>query len=397
MAAGRGLNEGRRRLFASLFDATLAAALTYTSFSLTSEMAAVLSLSPTAELAARVVAVAHAAPLLVRRAAPLGVLACCLATAAAYAWVGFPPPFLGPATLVATYTVAARRGRRVSLAALAVVQVMLLAALMLQGSLNDPDSALLYALLVGGAWLVGDNVGQRQAAAQAIADRAAQLERAREDLARYAVTQERLRIARELHDIVAHSMSVIAVQAGSGRLAAREDPAAAERALTVIERTTRGALAEMRQLLSVLRQHDDSRESLSPTPGLDDLHELVAQVVAAGVNVDVRVEGQPRELPPGVDLSAYRIVQEALTNVVKHAGPTQAAVVVHYGDREIGVEVVDSGPSDGGPAQGERDGGQGMVGMRERVAMYGGQLDAGPLPGRGYRVAVTLPYPGSQR
>ena len=214
------------------------------------------------------------------------------------------------------------------------------------------------------------------------------LEREREERAGRAVAEERLRIARELHDVLAHTMSVVAVQAGTGRLVGTNHPGEAIKALTAVEETARSAMNEMRQILTVLRADGDTGASVTPTPGLDDLADLVAQVAEAGVAVDVRVEGEPRPVPTGVGLAAYRIAQEALTNVIKHAGPARASVVVRYTDHDVTVEVSDDGHATASPAGA---GGHGLVGMRERAAVHGGELIAGPAPNGGFRVSARLP------
>ncbi len=198
--------------------------------------------------------------------------------------------------------------------------------------------------------------------------------------------------SRELHDVVAHTMSVVAVHAGTGRMVADRDPAAAKEALATIETATRAALLEMRRLLGVLRGADgDGAGSLAPVPGLRDLDALVAEVVRSGVEVDVRIEGDRPEVPAGVDLSGYRIVQEALTNVLKHASGAKAVVTVRYANDSVTVEVDDEG------AHGRRTtvpstGRHGLVGMRERVTMFGGELQAGPRTGGGFRVSARLPF-----
>jgi len=207
--------------------------------------------------------------------------------------------------------------------------------------------------------------------------------------ARRAAAEERARIARELHDVVGHAIGVIVLQADGGRRLLRVDPGETERALTTIEQTGRGALDEMRRLVAMLRATDDE-DALAPQPGLAGLEELAADVRAAGLPVDVVIEGQPTALPAGVDLSAYRIAQEALTNALKHAGPAHARVLVRYGAREVGIEVEDDGR--GAPTAGSNGGGHGLVGIRERAALYGGQVDAGPRPEGGFAVRVRLPY-----
>jgi signal transduction histidine kinase len=208
-------------------------------------------------------------------------------------------------------------------------------------------------------------------------------ERERDVAAREAVVEERARIARELHDAVAHNVSMIVVQAGAERRVV-EGPT--REVLVTIEQIGRSALTEMRRLVGMLRA--DAAEPLAPQPGLADLQTLVTQVREAGLPVELRVDGEPRELPVGIELSAYRIVQEALTNALKHAGEASAFVRVHYGPDSLELEIVDDGA--GAPAP-ETGGGHGLVGMRERVALYGGRLDAGERPSGGFAIRVLLP------
>jgi signal transduction histidine kinase len=186
--------------------------------------------------------------------------------------------------------------------------------------------------------------------------------------------------------MVAHSMSIIAVQSGVGVHVLDSQPQEARKALVAVETTSRQALVEMRRLLGVLRQEAEPRGSPAPAPGLAEVEALAAEVARAGVRVEVRIEGAPGQLPAGLDLSAYRIVQEALTNVVRHAGPAIARVTVRYAPGQVAVEVLDDGRG-GDPG----DQGHGIAGMRERAALYGGTLEAGPLPGGGFRVAASLP------
>ena len=248
--------------------------------------------------------------------------------------------------------------------------------------------ASLLALTV--AWLWGDNLRNRRARWAAMEERARRLEAEREERDRQAVTDERLRIARELHDVVAHSMSVIAVQSGVANHVIDSRPAQARQALATIEATSRSALVELRRLLGVLRQGDDPVASLEPNPGMAEMGRLADQIRSAGVEVELKVEGEPGELPPGVDLSAFRIAQEGLTNVLKHGGGV-ARVLVRYSPGAVAVEIADDGRAgtDGAPADGT---GHGLIGMRERVAVFGGELTAGPVPGGGYRMAARLPY-----
>jgi signal transduction histidine kinase len=256
---------------------------------------------------------------------------------------------------------------------------------------------------------VAESLRNRRARWAELNARAERLEREREAEARRAVTEERLRIARELHDVVAHSMSVIAVQSAVGGHVMDTQPEEARHALAAIEATSRSALTEMRRLLGVLRQDGEPAGSLVPSPGLADLAPLVAQVGEAGLKVWVQVDGERGPVPPGVDLSAYRIIQEALTNVIKHAGPATACVRVSYEKGAVALEITDDGPgrNDGrrGAAPGRPDGsradavtspfstGHGIIGMRERVAVFGGEFAAGPRDSGGFRVFARLPIP----
>jgi signal transduction histidine kinase len=216
-------------------------------------------------------------------------------------------------------------------------------------------------------------------------------EREQEQRARIAVGDERARIARELHDVVAHSVGVIVLQAEGARRVFERDPERAREALESIERTARTALADMRSSLGVLRREDDER-ALAPQPGVDDLNGLIEEARAGGLTVELALEGEPVPLPPAIDLSAYRIVQEALTNVIKHAGAARALVTVRYLDDELKLEVADDGA---GPPVGAANGsGLGIVGMRERVEAHGGRLHAGAGTDGGFLVRASLPLDG---
>ncbi|HEX7166375.1 MAG TPA: sensor histidine kinase, partial [Acidimicrobiales bacterium] len=242
--------------------------------------------------------------------------------------------------------------------------------------------------LAGGAWFAGRALASQAAATRLAREHTQLIEERTQMLATAAVADERLRIARELHDVVAHAMSVIAVQAGTGRFVIRESPDVAAGALAAIETTSRDALQEMRRLLAVLRDGEPDGELL-PAPGLADLSELVAASAAAGVDVEVVTRGDPLPLPAGLDLCAYRIVQEALTNVRKHARATRATVAVSYDETELTVEVRDDGVGAASPPVP----GHGLVGMRERVTLYDGSLETGPARPGGFRVFARLPLP----
>jgi signal transduction histidine kinase len=248
------------------------------------------------------------------------------------------------------------------------------------GDAFHPGDVLFGTLLVGGPWLAGLALRLRR-------QRERRLEREKE-AAEAAVVEERARIARELHDVVAHAISVVVLQARGGRRMLDSEPAEARTAFDTIERTAGEALVEMRRLLGLLRA-DDEEIALAPQPSLARLDSLVSSVRGAGLPVELVVEGDPVALPPGVDLSAYRIVQEALTNALKHAGPTTARVLVAYEDGEVRLEVADDGAGDAGTGEGT---GHGLTGIRERVTVYGGDFDAGPRQGGGFAVRARLPY-----
>ncbi|MBH5335704.1 sensor histidine kinase [Streptomyces pactum] len=246
------------------------------------------------------------------------------------------------------------------------------------------------------AWVLGDSIRTRRAYYAQLEERAARLEKEREERAKMAVTAERARIARELHDVVAHNVSVMVVQADGAAYVLDAAPDQAKQALETISSTGRQALAEMRRLLGVLRTGEPSGDSdYVPQPDVEQIDDLVEQVRGAGLPVDFKIEGSPRPLPSGVELTAYRIVQEALTNTRKHGGPdVGASVRITYFDDGLGLLVEDDGRGakremyeDGG-ADGQ---GHGLIGMRERVGMVGGTLDAGPRPGGGFRISALLP------
>jgi len=249
---------------------------------------------------------------------------------------------------------------------------------------GGPRPAAWLALAI--AWLVGRDLRRRRQQLTGLRDRALLLEHEREEKARLAVAEERGRIARELHDVIAHAVSVIVVQAQAGPHLL-PDPERASGVFRAIESSGRDALAELRRLLGILRS-EDQQLAIGPQPGLDSLQSLIEQVRASGLPVELRVEGEPVHLPAGIDLSAYRIVQEALTNVVKHAGQASAEIVIRYRERELELDVVDDGRGGSTSVNGS---GHGLIGMRERVALYGGTLETGARNGGGYVVRARLP------
>jgi signal transduction histidine kinase len=269
---------------------------------------------------------------------------------------------------------------------------VLVALLIIFVGVRDPEAAsgdyVGVLAIAAVAWLVGFAYHERNRRTAELTERAERAERARATEARAAAAEERARIAREMHDVVAHSLSVMVVQAEAAEAMLDADPERARRPLAAVQQTGRGALTELRRMLGVLREMADEGAALAPQPGLSGLDDLARQVRDAGLPVRVRVEGEPRPLPPGIDLSAYRIVQEGLTNALKHAGPASAEVVVRYGPRDLELEVRDDGRGRGGGANG---GGHGLLGMRERVALYGGELAAGPRPEGGFALTARLP------
>ena len=389
--------SGSRRLAASawLFDGGLALAAAGSSTALFVSLA-VGSGTPRGVLTLGYgLVLLHTLPLVVRRWFPGPVLAVCVASGLAFAALGLPPETLVVAILAAVYSVAAYGDGWVPPAGLAAAAAGSAAVQLTPGRFQTP-TVVSNGLIIGAAWLLGHFVGRRRAYTARL-ERTAELERARAELARRAVTEERLRLARELHDVVAHAISVIAVQSGVGAHVAQTQPEEAAKALAAIEATSRAALTELRRLLGVLRQDSEPQASLAPVPGLADLDSLLAEAAKAGLAVKLQVHGTRPPLPAGVDLSAYRIVQEALTNVVKHAGPARAQVVVGYRDQDVTVEVTDDGRGTVTPVSDGRAGtGHGLIGMRERVAAFGGDLEVGPRPGGGFRVAARLPLAADQ-
>ena len=321
-------------------------------------------------------------PLAWRRRAPLAVAAVVMGAFAAQSLILDPKPTpdieLIPA-LVAMYSVGAHEQRRASYLGAAIG---LAAGLVWLGV----DDFLLPTLIFGGAWLAGTLVQKRNLYAEALAQRTRVLEREQEANARIAAAEERVRLARELHDVVGHNVSVMVVQAGAERLALGDDRPETREALLAIEQTGREALTEMSRLLGLLRSGDEGL-NLAPQPSLRHIEALVGTVREAGLPVDLLVKGERSDLPPGVDASAYRIVQEALTNVVKHAGPARASVIVRYAPDAVELEVADDGR---GAVNGSGDG-YGLAGMRERVELHGGSLETGALSHGGFAIKARLP------
>jgi signal transduction histidine kinase len=338
---------------------------------------------PGPKLATVPVCLASTATVAFRRQAPLAIGLTCIALNVLRIFLGGAGDSVAIAVswMCGLYALAVwtdRRGFLIGLAALAAGNALTL----LRPPIDPPDAVLFTVIPAVVMLLLRGAVRGRQLRAEALAARAELLEHRASE----AVLEERARIARELHDLVAHNVSVMVVQAGAERHALAPEQAATRDTLQSIESTGRQALVEARRLLGMLRREGEDGE-LQPQPGLARLGELIGQVSRAGLPVELTTEGEPVALPPGIDLCAYRIVQEALTNSLKHAGPARASVAVRYAPRTLELEVRDTGA--GAPAGG---GGHGLVGMRERVALYGGELEAGPCDG-GFGVRARLPLP----
>jgi signal transduction histidine kinase len=338
-------------------------------------------------------------PIAWRRRNPMRILIITGVAITLYSSLGYPESSASLGVFAAFYTVAANEPRRRAAWAAAITAAGIFISFMGYAtvrSLSDATSELSSTYLFFGlAWVIGDNIRVRRAYTAQLEERAAQLEREREEQATLAVTQERARIARELHDVVAHHVSVMVVQAAGARRVVDKDPAAARDALEAVEVAGRTALDEMRRMLEVLRADE---AGVGPQPGLAELERLSRQVREAGLPVELTVEGHDRALPGGMDLAAYRIIQEALTNTVKHAGKATASVTVRYEPEALDIEVADDGRGAAAPLLAAAvQGGHGLIGMQERVTLYGGTLETGPRFPGGYRVHARFPLEPAER
>ncbi|GIH24772.1 two-component sensor histidine kinase [Acrocarpospora phusangensis] len=313
----------------------------------------------------------------------------------------FNTGFSGVATLILLYTVAARRGLALSVVGAVFSMIgYLLSVLLTYDRPSWPDHVVAVAVMTL-CWVIGRSVRLRRAYLDELVDRADRLERAREADTRAARAEERSRIARELHDVVAHHVSVMTVQAAAARKMLDKDRQVAEDALQAIEQMGRTAMAEMRDIVGVLRT--DGPAERGPQPGMQDLPSLIEQMREAGLRTQLWLEGEQRTLPPGIDLAAYRLVQEALTNSLRHAGPAARAwVTVRQEPSELTVHVEDDGRGSDRPGRGPgtvperapgtgQGKGHGLVGIKERVALYGGVLRIGPRQGGGFEVRAMFP------
>jgi signal transduction histidine kinase len=381
-----------------LADAVLAAALTTVS---------ILSLWVTVsyievdfrepDLLGVLLSAASTLPIAWRRRYPMTVLILTGCATVLISALNYAQSSSGIGLLVALYTVAAYTRRLRSLAALIATVVFVLLAVSTDSvPTTTLDLTATLAIMFGG-WAFGRSIGIRRAYTAELEERAERLERAREADVRAVVAEERNRIARELHDVVGHHISVMTVQAAGARRTFDRDPRRSREAMAAIESTGREALTEMRRIVGVLRTGDEADRELAPLPGVSDIDRLVEQLHEAGLDVAVRIDGTPAPLAPGVDVTVYRIVQEALTNTLKHAGPTTAEVVLRYDQKELFVRVRDDGRglaaalAKPAAVNGSGPTGHGLLGMRERVALYGGRLFTGPRSGGGYEVVAQIP------
>jgi signal transduction histidine kinase len=337
-------------------------------------------------------------PLLLRRRLPFG--------APAFAFTGlalislFSPAAVPGGTsftlfalMLAFWAAGAQHDRQQAAAgaAIGLAAVVVMVASGGRGSIVETGdvelSLFIWSLIAVGLPLGAFALRARAQRAAELQERADRLEREREERTRAAVAAERARIARALHDVIAHSVTVMTVQGGAARLLLDSDPARAREPLLVVEETGHQALADMRRLVGIVQDEPERAPALTPQPGLADLPALAEKLRRAGLPTDLVVHGKPETLTPGVELAAYRVVQEALTNALKHAGPARARVTVSYEPCALRLEISDDGPG----TSSQQHGGHGLVGMRERVALYGGHLEVSPRAGGGFSVRARLP------
>jgi len=343
-----------------------------------------------AAVASLALLVVQTVPLLWRRQKPSMVLLLVAGAFAAKLLLGLNPGASVLGLLIAMYSVAAYGGARRAVFLL-IAGLAFLAGFVAFGVTQNPRAIAISvpSLFFVAAWLIGDYLRTRRAYVAQLEERAARVERERDQDRRLAADEERARIARELHDVVAHDVSVIAIQAGAARTVQATRPEAAAQALGLIETTARETLTELNRLLGVLRATNGASADRSPQPGIGQLAGLVEELRAAGLEVDARVDGEARPLPPAVDLSAYRIVQEATTNVLKHAHARRVDIRVHYTGNRLVLDIRDDGAGDG--KEPGTSPGHGLIGMRERVALFHGELRTGREPAGGFAVHATLP------
>jgi signal transduction histidine kinase len=374
---------------APIADALLAAAVT--------AMVLVDLASPTDAVGVRptdawavVLSLLQTLPLAFRRRAPLLCFILTLVGVCAYYPLGYEVTDGTLATFVGVYTVAAYENRRKSLLALGLLAVGMTWYWLTRAEPFDPTTPIWIGILGLLSWGLGEFVRTRRAYTAQVEALAERLDRARALEARQAAWQERARLARELHDLIGHTVNVMVIQAGAGRRTLASDRGLAERAFQTIESTGREALEELDRLLGILRTEEDDEPELPPQPGLEQLHALAGRFEDAGLPVELTVEGDQVPLPRSLDQSAYRIIQEALTNALRHAGDTIAHVAVRYRTDRLELEVANDSHGNRRPPD-HAGGGRGLIGIQERVALFGGELEAGPRAGGGFVVRCGFP------
>ena len=294
------------------------------------------------------------------------------------------------AAIISLFLAVTRGGSRQSLLALLAVYVGIFVSFGIFKDVDRVGNVLIQMTLFGGLWIIAILFRTRRIRLESAEQVLAELEAEQDRQAREAVQDERARIARDLHDIIGHTLNIIVVQAAAARTVFKSKPEQALESLDSIETTARQSLSDMERMLGILRPPDAGAAPYAPQPSLRQIESLAEQFAGAGLPVEVHVEGEPRKLPASLDLSAYRIVQEALTNALKHAGPAHALVTISYLEDKLELDIVDDGQGSG---RGRRkaSSGRGLIGMRERVSLFGGELDAGPAPDGGFLVHASLP------
>jgi signal transduction histidine kinase len=383
----RSLLAWIQRHRAPLGDALLSAAVTAMVLVDLSSPTDAVGVRPTDTLAV-LLSLLQTLPLAFRRRAPLVAFALTIVGVCGYYTLGYEVTDGTLATFIGVYTVAAYEDRPRSLVGLGLLAVGMTWYWLARAEPFDPTTPIWIGILGLLSWGLGEHVRTRRAYTAEVEALAERLERARALEARQAAWQERARLARELHDVIGHTVNVMVIQAGAGRRTLASDRSLAERAFQTIESTGRSALEELDRLLGILRTEDDEPD-LPPQPGLEQLGALAGRFQDAGLPVEITVEGDAVPLPRSLDQSAYRIIQEALTNALRHAGAA-AHVAIRYGDDQLELEVANDGRGSR-RSRSHQGGGRGLIGIRERVALFGGDLEAGPRAAGGFVVRCRLP------
>ena len=336
-------------------------------------------------------------PIAWRTAAPLAALTVSVAAISLHIAIGYQGVPAGTfAALIILYSAASLTDTRRSVIAALVTAAGIVVYFSTDRGEPGLAAAVTTAATYAASWGLGFYARSRREYTGLVEERASLLEREREVRAREAVADERARIARELHDVVGHALNLIVIQSGGAQRVFESKPDVARGSLASIESTGRHALADMERMLEMLRPRESPDEPLMPQPGLDQVDALAASVSEAGLPVTVTVEGTRVALATSIDLSAYRIIQEALTNALKHAGPARAAVNIRYSAGSLELEILDDGEGSADGSREHRGSGRGLIGMKERVGLFGGEMQAGPRPGGGYRVLAKIPLESSQ-